>query len=538
MTGRIGTTEARPEGSYWVVLGRNPPEIAYWERGEWWLAGDPKPWQPEAVSATGCRWRERPGGRGSQPTQFRRGRHMFRWLRGKPKQTRRHEPELISAQIGQDQPDLYESTKQMPLPQVIERISTLLETGTVPLEVLSAYLRRLYHIAYFDHDTSEGDREKAAQLAFAFKNETERLLKDDTSKLAAFQNATQVTESQIAYIGTGSLAWLIDEHHIPGSDTIPFIMRPEYGSKLGPFLEMMDPATLQNARPHIVRELIMQRHWRSYPNTVLHLHGLACSGDPATLAIFSQDEINTLTQAPYDYTAARDVLVNLGLLVAQSSALPLSPPPEEKLLQFIVSQTAIDTLKESPPEPREPVQPPEDMDGLHKIVPVSLCLHLGLTMIEALYGPEKRLVAMGGIELQFKQAAETGLLRLVGLMKNLETLAIGDKNSRFAKISVDQTMILAAWQEFGLWPNSEEEHSKIMPYTEHLLRLIGHIRIRYLFNVRAYLRYFIHEQRGKSVPDLTPEIQQELRALYAQYGSRVRAAEAAAFGEDWIGMAT
>ena len=31
--GRIGTTEARQEGFYWVVLGRNPPEIAYWERG-------------------------------------------------------------------------------------------------------------------------------------------------------------------------------------------------------------------------------------------------------------------------------------------------------------------------------------------------------------------------------------------------------------------------------------------------------------------------------------------------------------------------
>jgi hypothetical protein len=46
---RIGTTVARPEGFYWVILGQNPPEIAYWERGEWWLAGDSKPWQPEAV---------------------------------------------------------------------------------------------------------------------------------------------------------------------------------------------------------------------------------------------------------------------------------------------------------------------------------------------------------------------------------------------------------------------------------------------------------------------------------------------------------
>jgi hypothetical protein len=38
--------ESREEGFYWVVLGQNPPEIPYWE-----LAGGPKPWQPEAVTA-------------------------------------------------------------------------------------------------------------------------------------------------------------------------------------------------------------------------------------------------------------------------------------------------------------------------------------------------------------------------------------------------------------------------------------------------------------------------------------------------------
>ena len=35
MSDRIVATEARQEGFYWVVLGANPPEIAYWERGEW-----------------------------------------------------------------------------------------------------------------------------------------------------------------------------------------------------------------------------------------------------------------------------------------------------------------------------------------------------------------------------------------------------------------------------------------------------------------------------------------------------------------------
>jgi hypothetical protein len=52
---RIATTEVRQEGFYWVILGQNPPEIAYWERSEWWLAGEPRPWHPEAVTAVSDR---------------------------------------------------------------------------------------------------------------------------------------------------------------------------------------------------------------------------------------------------------------------------------------------------------------------------------------------------------------------------------------------------------------------------------------------------------------------------------------------------
>ena len=41
---------AREEGR--LLLGDARPEPAgdrHWERGEWWLAGDAKPWQPDAV---------------------------------------------------------------------------------------------------------------------------------------------------------------------------------------------------------------------------------------------------------------------------------------------------------------------------------------------------------------------------------------------------------------------------------------------------------------------------------------------------------
>jgi hypothetical protein len=44
----------------WVILGQNPPEIAYWERGEWWLAGDARPWQADAVTVLSDRLVFRP----------------------------------------------------------------------------------------------------------------------------------------------------------------------------------------------------------------------------------------------------------------------------------------------------------------------------------------------------------------------------------------------------------------------------------------------------------------------------------------------
>jgi hypothetical protein len=50
MSERVGSTEAREEGFYWVILGQSPPEIAFGERGEWWLAGDARPWQAETVT--------------------------------------------------------------------------------------------------------------------------------------------------------------------------------------------------------------------------------------------------------------------------------------------------------------------------------------------------------------------------------------------------------------------------------------------------------------------------------------------------------
>ena len=57
-----------------MVLGQNPPEIAYWERGQWWLCGEDRPWQPEAVTVASNRARiQTPPGSGAYATIWRRG---------------------------------------------------------------------------------------------------------------------------------------------------------------------------------------------------------------------------------------------------------------------------------------------------------------------------------------------------------------------------------------------------------------------------------------------------------------------------------
>ena len=52
---RIAHIEARKEGFYWVILGQNPPEVAFWERGQWWLAGYYRSWHADAVTVASDR---------------------------------------------------------------------------------------------------------------------------------------------------------------------------------------------------------------------------------------------------------------------------------------------------------------------------------------------------------------------------------------------------------------------------------------------------------------------------------------------------
>jgi hypothetical protein len=446
----------------------------------------------------------------------------------------------VSPPMRTDEPSL--DFGQMSVDELLSWVSTL--PTTCVFQSIKDGLRRLYDIAYFEHGVAERDRAIAAQLVVTFLKTFEDAYANAPAELAALKRATEFTERGIATHGVNSLAWLMEDYGIPGTETIPFIMNPEYGNRLASFMETTDTRALQNAKPHMVRQLILQRHVRAYPNTVIHLHGLVCSGDPAALAIFTRDEIKTITLTPFYYQPAREILVELELLAVQSNAPNLVLPPEDNLLKFIVSQAAMDTVAQGPPQALERIAPPADMQGLDLIVPIALCLHLGLTMIESIYGAEKRFVALDGIEQQFSGASASGLLKLVGMMKNFEKFAVDrvveEAQRGVATFSIDQMMAFASWHEFNLWPNEEQEWEAIQPYLKYLMKILSHIRIDYLIRLRSYLRFFIHCNASQGVPqtEAVAEIRSTVNAVYVRYGSQPGIVGAAPHSEDWIGQSS
>jgi hypothetical protein len=58
--GSASETPAVEQGYYWVILGQNPPEIALWQNGEWWLCGNARPWHSDAVTVVSDRLIYRP----------------------------------------------------------------------------------------------------------------------------------------------------------------------------------------------------------------------------------------------------------------------------------------------------------------------------------------------------------------------------------------------------------------------------------------------------------------------------------------------
>jgi hypothetical protein len=175
---------------------------------------------------------------------------------------------------------------------------------------LGALFRRLIDISFYDHNIPEDWRRAAAQLANAVRADLEKG-ENNPEQLAAIRAACDKTMANARALGYGSLPWLLDEHKVPASDTIAFMLKPEHGHLLSDALAQMQPEKLAEIRPALVNELLRTRGIPGEEASST-LHRLAIMRDASTEAIFTIEELATFRDLDQDIRKASSALARVG----------------------------------------------------------------------------------------------------------------------------------------------------------------------------------------------------------------------------------
>jgi hypothetical protein len=124
-----------------------------------------------------------------------------------------------------------EEISKMSLAQIMEVFEHKRLGVTTTTGILSALFRRLIGISYYDHNIPDDLRRTATRLANAVRADLEKG-ENDPEQLEAIRKACEKTMANARGFGYGSLLWLLDEHKVPASDTIAFMLKPEHGHLL------------------------------------------------------------------------------------------------------------------------------------------------------------------------------------------------------------------------------------------------------------------------------------------------------------------
>ena len=117
----------------------------------------------------------------------------------------------------------------------------------------SALTKRLYEIALYDHHVEKEHRMGALRLLDALKTSMESVMTPEP--MEAYRKANAHMEDNVRRIGIGSLAWLIEEHQVPGDEIIQFIARPEHSQLLEEFFTVLSPANAEAMRAQLEQYL-------------------------------------------------------------------------------------------------------------------------------------------------------------------------------------------------------------------------------------------------------------------------------------------
>ncbi|SRR6266568_3993052 len=414
---------------------------------------------------------------------------------------------------------------------------------TAPLKICTAATQRLINIALYDHHVSLEERTNALKLLESVKSSTESALADKPEALDAYRDAYQTQEAHVRRFGIGSIPWLIKEKDVPPEEMIPFAMRPQYGTHLADFIQTIGEDLYRKARPDMIKRLILTRRLQSANNCVLILHGFASSFDPATVTLFSTEELDWLVGAPDDYARARSVLVDAGLLPATGHARALTKPAPQFLNNLAFA--LISVMRDWFAEDKEVVELmrtlPAHFQTLISITGQAVGAVLASRMLRSLYGEAVAQEAMAGLnELQdiLDSGSHFHFAKIVEIVTKAESLIRDGLREGRATLSVNWAVLDTVADMFGFGPTDDKSMDGQRAIFSTCNTVLGHYRCEYLSRLRFDIRWFngrYPEGSQKQASKIDEATREELSKLYAIHGAEAGIAEAATYFEDWIG---
>lgn len=376
-----------------------------------------------------------------------------------------------------------DSIDKLPFNEARGLVDHMLKTNEFPqIATFKALHRRLHWFAWFDHFDLDIRSESLRYLKVTSELITAGL--DETGKIA-WRDLEEKLAQVVLQRGFGSLAWEIEEKNI--KDLHHFLLEPTNGPRLKNYLDCAYPNGIPNeVKTVLVRELLRTRAYGKNDNAVLALHGLATRKDPATVAIFSKNELRRFFYVPRDYQSARMVLVQLGLLDSQSSAVPFAEF-SDKAIAAVSSQRQATWNWWQKDDLFERI--PREVHDLARFSLLAVCENIRQEMLRQIWGA------------QGEAAIETFSARLPEPVQQLIQVAHLNMEASEDKIyNMDLHTVYMTLDRFGKAPQNEEELERGQIWMSEWAQIINRERVESLGHIRYMLRAVEYIIRGEEVP--------------------------------------
>jgi hypothetical protein len=423
----------------------------------------------------------------------------------------------------------------MTFQQLVDYLSNA--DSRISAKVLVSMSRRLFDIAYFEHNVPLDTREQALRLFTAMQTDIRQALAENMEVLAAYDKARAYQEENIKYYGYGSLAWLIEDNEVPAEHIVSFVMQPKYSHLLQNLFHVLGPNRMQQIRPELVKELI-RIHAREYHpslNGVLILHGLVAKNDQAARAIFDSEELDALATAHLRYRAARTILSNLGILPLESTSLSFHPKPNDDYLEAFMllssnltesPSTVVHTESEHWPIDRFG----EDEQAALKILLTTFRLYLWRNLYSDAYGQEAAEKIQSSILKNIQPDSRRVIIQHFQIYQQADTL----NTSKDSKLSLDALVVHDSMVALQLYQDDKKDAER-EAYFQFAQYALNYERVEQSTRNRFLLRALINPIKSEDPEVYWKDVTGDLLRYYVEGAESVES-QARIYGEDWIGI--